>query len=73
MEHRNDLADVLLRGLPAGEREQVLATISQVDADKLRRKREEGAEGGVVDAPDLDAEDVDYDDLPARPRVPPQG
>jgi hypothetical protein len=73
MEYRNDLADVLLRGLPAEERKQVLATISQADADKLRRKRESGAEDGLVDVTDLEADELEDDDLPARSRVPQQG
>jgi hypothetical protein len=73
MEYRNDLADILLNGLPDDEREQVIATISQVDAEKLRRKREAGADEGVVDVTDLDSDDVDDDDRPGKPMVPEQG
>jgi hypothetical protein len=73
MEYRNDLADVLLRGLPADERKQVLTTISRVDAEKLRHKREAGADDGVVDVSDAELEDVEVDDFPALRRVPPQG
>ncbi|HEX4431881.1 MAG TPA: hypothetical protein VHZ96_21610 [Frankiaceae bacterium] len=39
MEYRDDLATVLLAGLPQDERDHVLGTIHQVDADRLRRKR----------------------------------
>jgi hypothetical protein len=74
MEYRNDLADVLLNGLPDDEREQVIATISQVDAEKLRRKRAAGDEG-VLDITDLDAEfeSDDDDGAPRKPVVPEQG
>jgi hypothetical protein len=73
MEYRNDLADVLLNGLPDDEREQVIATISQVDAEKLRRKRAAGADEDVVDVTDLDSDDADDDDLPGKLVVPEQG
>ena len=73
MEYRNDLADVLLRGLPADERKKILESISQVDADKLRRKRESGAEDGAIDITDVEPEDFEDDDPPMKPRVPPQG
>jgi hypothetical protein len=73
MEYRNDLADVLLNGLPDDEREQVIATISQVDAEKLRRKRSAGAAEDVVDVTDLDSDDADDDDSPGKPVVPEQG
>jgi hypothetical protein len=73
MEYRNDLADVLLNGLPDDEREQVIATISQVDAEKLRRKRAARADGGVADVTDIDSDDVDDDDPPGKPMVPEQG
>jgi hypothetical protein len=73
MEYRNDLANVLLNGLPDDEREQVIATIGQVDAEKLRRKRAEGADEGAVDVTDLDPENVDDDEPPTKPVVPQQG
>ena len=41
MEYRNDLASVLLSGLPEDERDHVVRVIHQVDAEKLRRKRAE--------------------------------
>ncbi len=56
MEHRDDLAEVLLSGLPADERNHVVDVIRQSDAEKLRRKR------ASSDNP-LDAAD---DDLDAR-------
>jgi hypothetical protein len=72
MEYRSDLADILLKGLPAEERQQVVATIHQEAAETLRRKRAAGAEEGLVDVIDLDA-DEDDDDLSLSRRVPPQG
>jgi|BarGraIncu00222A_1022003.scaffolds.fasta_scaffold263635_2 hypothetical protein len=39
MEYRNDLARVLLSGLPDSERDHIVDVIHQVDAEKLRRKR----------------------------------
>ncbi|HEX4427841.1 MAG TPA: hypothetical protein VHZ96_01080 [Frankiaceae bacterium] len=41
MEHRDDLSELLLDGLPADEREHVINVIKQGDAEKLRRKRAE--------------------------------
>jgi hypothetical protein len=73
MEYRNDLADVLLNGLPDDEREQVIAAISQVDAAKPRRKRAVGADEDVVDVTDLDSDDADGDDPPGKVLVPEQG
>jgi hypothetical protein len=72
MEYRNDLADLLLGGLPDDERKKVIATIHQVDAEKLRRKRAAGAEEGVLDVAEFD-EDAEDDDLPRKPLVPEQG
>jgi hypothetical protein len=73
MEYRNDLADILLNGLPDEERKQVLATISQVDAEKLRRKRASGADADVVDLTELDGDELDDDGYPATSSVPRQG
>jgi hypothetical protein len=76
MEYRNDLADVLLNGLPDDERKQVIETISQVDAEKLRRKRAAGDEG-VLDITELDtqseADDEEDEDVVRKPLVPEQG
>ena len=43
MEDREDLGELLLRGLPEDEREHVINVIKQGDAEKLRRKRAERA------------------------------
>ena len=66
------MADLLLNGLPDEEREQVIATINQVDAEKLRRKRAAGDEG-LADVIELDFDDADDDDQPRKPLVPEQG
>jgi hypothetical protein len=39
MEHRQDLEDLLMSGLPATEQQQVAKAIREVTAAKLRRKR----------------------------------
>jgi hypothetical protein len=39
MEHRQDLEDLLMSGLPATEQQQVAQAIREVTAEKLRRKR----------------------------------
>lgn len=52
MEHRDDLEQLLLDGLPSVEREHVRQVIRQGDVEKLRRKR------GEVDEP----ESSGYDD-----------
>lgn len=57
MEYRNDLASVLLSGLPEHERDHVVRVIHEVDAEKLRRKRAE-----VVDLSSVDLEAVDSDE-----------
>ena len=44
MEHRDDLSELLLNGLPREEREHVIETIKQGDEAKLRRLREETPE-----------------------------
>jgi hypothetical protein len=41
MEHRDDLSELLLDGLPPDERDHVINVIKQGDAEKLRRKRAE--------------------------------
>ncbi len=41
MEHRDDLSELLLNGLPPEEREHVLKVIRQGDAEKLARLRAE--------------------------------
>jgi hypothetical protein len=43
VEHRKDLSELLLDGLPPEEREHVINVIKQGDAEKLRRKRAEKA------------------------------
>jgi hypothetical protein len=63
MEHRNDLAEILLSGLPDDERNHVVEVINQADAEKLRRKREQGAaEGDVLEVTDTDLDDDEDDD-----------
>ncbi len=59
MEYRNDLADVLLSGLPDDERDHVVHVIHQLDAEKLRRKRASGDSADAVEAPDPDDSDID--------------
>lgn len=59
MEYRNDLASVLLSGLPEDERDHVVRVIHQVDAEKLRRKRAEVIDLGLVDAEEPVEELVD--------------
>jgi hypothetical protein len=39
MEYRDDLANVLLSGLPDGERHHVVDVIHQVEGEQLRNKR----------------------------------
>jgi hypothetical protein len=39
VEYRNDLADILLSGLPSDERDHVVGVIHETDAAVLRRKR----------------------------------
>lgn len=56
MEYRNDLASVLLSGLPEDERDHVVTVIHELDVEKLRRKR---AMGGPADADELAAGDPD--------------
>jgi hypothetical protein len=38
MEHRHDLEQLLLSGLPDQEREEVIGTIKQHDSEDLHRK-----------------------------------
>ncbi|HEX4018593.1 MAG TPA: hypothetical protein VHX15_17785 [Frankiaceae bacterium] len=57
VEHREDLSELLLDGLPAEEREHVINVIRQGDAEKLRRKRAEKP----IPAQDGDHE-TDYSD-----------
>lgn len=42
MEHRNDLEEILLAGLPEVERRHVASVIGDVTANKLRHKRAQG-------------------------------
>jgi hypothetical protein len=44
LEHRDDLSELLLNGLPREEREHVIEVIKQGDEAKLRRLREETPE-----------------------------
>jgi hypothetical protein len=39
VEYRNDLADILLAGLPSDERSHVVGVIHETDAAVLRRKQ----------------------------------
>ena len=41
MEHRTELEQLLLNGLPDGERRHVVKTINLVTAEKLRRLQSE--------------------------------
>jgi hypothetical protein len=41
LEHRDDLSELLLNGLPHEEREHVIEVIKQGDEAKLRRLRDE--------------------------------
>jgi len=64
MEYRNDLASVLLSGLPDDERDHVVNVIHQVDAEKLRRKRaSDGPADTAGDGAALDVNDSDEADL----------
>jgi hypothetical protein len=59
MEHRSDLEDILLNGLPDHERRHVIRTMRQVTAAKLQRKQAEGVrDNDPIDLTDLDG----YDD-----------
>ena len=67
MEHRDDLSELLLNGLPRDEREHVIEVIKQGDEAKLRRLREETpdqrASGeSLDDATDAGMGDEDSDD-----------
>ena len=42
MEHRTDLEDILLSGLPAAERDHVVRVIGQTSAEKLAHLRTVG-------------------------------
>jgi hypothetical protein len=44
LEHRDDLSELLLNGLPREEREHVIEVIKHGDEAKLRRLREETPE-----------------------------
>jgi hypothetical protein len=76
MEHRHDLAEILLSGLPEDERTHVVRVINEVDAEKLRHKRaQSAAEGDVLEVTDSDLDDSDDDDAGTGliGRVPSQG
>jgi hypothetical protein len=57
VEYRNDLADILLSGLPNDERSHVVGVIHETDAALLRRKRvtrdspEQDSDGEQVEEP----------------------
>lgn len=51
MEHRSDLEDLLLAGLPAGEREHVVKTMRAELMEDLRHKRAQ-RDPRVVDSQD---------------------
>ena len=59
MEHRNDLSELLLDGLPPDEREHVINVIRQGDAEKLRRKRAERSIPTQEGDPEADFADAD--------------
>jgi hypothetical protein len=61
MEYRNDLASVLLSGLPDDERDHVVHVIHQLDVEKLRRKRASGGPADPLEVNELD-EDCDVDE-----------
>lgn len=62
MEYRDDLANILLSGLPDDERHHVVEVIHQTDAEKLRRKRAAGVPAPSADLDSVDLEDAEYDD-----------
>lgn len=67
LEHRDDLSELLLNGLPREEREHVIEVIKQGDEAKLRRLREEtpgqrAAGEGLDDGTDGGMGDEDSDD-----------
>jgi hypothetical protein len=60
MEHRSDLEDILLNGLPEQERRHVVKVMQQVTAEKLRRKQSESLrDNDIIDVIDLDLDDDD--------------
>ena len=63
MEHRSDLEDLLLDGLPEQERRQVVKTMRQVTEAKLRRKQA----AGVRDHDPIDQIDLDHDEYDEPP------
>jgi hypothetical protein len=65
MEHRSDLEDILLAGLPDQERRHVVQMMQQVTAAKLRRKRAEGVrDNDPIDLADLDVDGYDDSVVP---------
>ncbi len=73
MEHRNDLAEILLSGLPEDERSHVLQAINRADAEKLAHKRAQGAaEGDVLEVTDSELDDDDDDGTGLAGMVPEQ-
>jgi hypothetical protein len=61
MEHRTDLEDILLNGLPEQERHHVVRVMAQVNAEKLRYKRSlEWRDNAPIDLAALDEWDDSY-------------
>ena len=56
MEHRRDLEDLLLAGLPERERNQTLETMKQARLKKLARLRRQQNELGLTVAAEEDGE-----------------
>ena len=56
MEHRNDLEDILLNGLPENERQQVVSTMRRVTSERLRILQSEGLRSNTP-VPGLYADD----------------
>jgi hypothetical protein len=55
VEHRTELEDILLNGLPEQERRHVMKVIQKVNTEKLRRKQSEtAADNQLIDLTDLD-------------------
>jgi hypothetical protein len=59
LEHRDDLSQLLLNGLPPDERKHVIDIIRQGDEEKLRYKRAQGAEESVPAQGESDEDDLE--------------
>jgi hypothetical protein len=74
MEHRSDLEDILLNGLPEQERRHVVKVMQQVTAAKLRVKRSEGVrDDDPIDLTDLDDHEHGGETMPETLMSPDSG